>query len=370
MQTTRLQLNSRDSKIDVYKSLPSAELKKRYVVRVEQLTIPAMTDSLILNTNLFEIERRCVIGTHHTILGVIQPASELDLLKPAVTQPTVEGNTFRPQNVQTVSQLVYQMNAFFRQRLVKLVTSTIPFDDGGDWYDVPDEFNKQANSDWYTVQSTEVGQKISGAIEAIYRSDGRIGFKFSPSGQKLFVIRFSDEGKRIFGWGERYIAIDSLKTFTSYLDGTGDVISSIPDPALTEAIVCVTPNSIFNHDEIAVMSSLPLQQYVECDQNNARFKQQLASYRYPGNQPKIQYRGTLYKILKESRKNVYVFEHANKTHNEFLLTGTDLQNFHIRLMSRNYKWSVPKEQFEIDERAYQMPADSLWTLSLKVTPLG
>ena len=240
MQTTRIQLNARESRINVYKTLPSAELNKRYIIRVEQLTIPAMSSGLILNQELFTIERRCVAGVNHTVDGEIQPVAEL---------PTLSGHLskeFIPENVKTVSQLVYQMNAFFRQRLVKLVTSTIPFDDGGDWYDVPDEFNKQANSDWYTVQSTELGQKISGAIEAIYRSDGRIGFKFSPSGQKLFVIRFSDEGKRIFGWGERYIAIDSLKTFTSYLDGTGDVISSIPDPALTEAIVCVTPNSIIS----------------------------------------------------------------------------------------------------------------------------
>ena len=79
MQTVRLQLNSRDSNIDVYKTLPSIELNKRYVVRVEQLTIPAMSDGLILNQELFTIERRCIQGIEHTDDGDIQPVSEISL---------------------------------------------------------------------------------------------------------------------------------------------------------------------------------------------------------------------------------------------------------------------------------------------------
>ena len=365
MQVTRLQLNSRDNTIDVYKSLPSAELKKRYVIRVEQLTIPAMNDGLILNNELFNIERRCVLNRQHTIDGVIQGMAQLPLIT------LLTGSEFIPQNVKTVSQLVYQMNAFFRKYMVKLVTTTRDFEDGADWHDIPDEFKEQEESDWYDVQNTIVGKSVGAAIEAIYRSDGKIGFKFTPSGQQLFVLRLTDEGKRIFGWPHRYIAVDSDSEFTPYLNGAGVVISSIP--ALTESIVCVTRNSIFNHGhyrhEIAILSSLPLQQYIECDQNRAQFKQQLASYRFPGNRPQIEYQGTLFKILRESRKNVYVFEHANRTHNEFLLTGTDLQNFHIRLMARNYEWSKSKELFVIDEKAYPLPADSLWTLTLKVTPL-
>ena len=363
MQTTRLQLNSRDSDINVYKKFPSADLKKRYVIRVEQLSIPAMSDGLILNKELFSMERRCIVGVDHNVGNDVQPTAELPLWN-------IE---FIPQNVKTVSQLVYQMNAFFRNRLVKLVTTDEEFVDGPDWYDVPTEFAQQADLDWYVVKETDVGKSIRAAVEAIFRSDGKVGFKFSPSGQKLFVLRFTDEGKRIFGWEHRYIAVDDQNDFTAYVNDEGEVISNLPEPNLTEAIVCVTKNSIFNHGhyrhEIVVLSSLPVQQYVECDQNSAQFKRQLASYRYPNDPMRIEYNGTLFKTLRDSRKNVYLFEHATRTHNEFLLTGTELQNFHIRLVARNYEWSDEKKQFVIDEKAYPLPPDSLWTLMLMVTPL-
>ena len=379
MQTTRLQLNSRDSSIDVYKSLPSAELNKRYAIRVEQLTIPAMSDGLILNQELFSVERRLIYGADHSIDGDMVQVTELPLFGVFGQEASV----FIPKNVKTVSQLVYQMNAYFRQMLLKLVTSDEDFEDGPTYYDVPNDFDPLVANDWYTVQDSVLGKRISSTVEAIYRSDGRIGFKFTPDGQKLFVLRLTDEGQRIFGWKHRYIAIDENKKFTEYFnieirnDGMGDyemgLVSSNLPAGVTESAVCVTENPVFNHGhyrhEIAVLSTLPLQQYVECDQNNAHFKRQLASYRFPNESIKTEYRGTLYKVLKESRKNIYIFEHANKTHNEFLLTGTDLQNFHIRLMARNYEWSTKKNLFVIDEKPYPLPSDSLWTISLKVTPL-
>jgi len=335
-----------------------------------------MSSGLILNTPLFAIEWRCVVNTVHTIDGVLEGVTEL---------PYPGGNfsssAFSPQNVKTVSQLVYQMNHFFRRQLVKLTTTTQDFLAGGDHHAVPADFAKQpANSDWYKVQGEGAGERASGAIEAIYRSDGKIGFKFTPNGQSLFVLRLSDEGKRIFGWDHRYIAMDANNRFSPYLTfaiagghNVGTVTSDIPDPNLTENVICFTRNPIFNHGhyrhEIAVLCSLPLQQYVECDQNSAQFKRQLASYRFPSESIRTEYRGTLFKVLKESRKNIYIFEHANKTHNVFLLTGTDLQNFHVRLMARNYTWSESKNLFIMDEREYPLPDDSLWTITLKVTPL-
>ena len=382
MQTTRLQLNSRDSKIDVYKSLPSAELNKRYAIRVEQLTIPAMSDGLILNQELFSVERRCKRDTEHSINGILRDVAGL----PQFTVLGQDQDIFIPQNVKTVSQLVYQMNAFFRRLMVKLVTTTEIFEDGVNHFNIPEDFEYFHNADWYTVQETNRGQRVSTSIEAIYRSDGRVGFKFTPDGQLLFVLRLSDEGQRIFGWKHRYIALDENSKFTEYVrfeirndyEGgpdfiLGTVVPDLPAGDLTDSAVCVTENSVFNHGhyrhEIAVLSTLPLQQYVECDQDSAQFKRQLSSYRFPNEAIKTEYRGTLYKVLKESRKNIYIFEHANKTHNEFLLTGTDLQNFHIRLMARNYEWSKEKDLFVIAEKAYPLPSDSLWTISLKVTPL-
>ena len=74
-------MNSRDSKIDVYKSLPSAELNKRYAIRVEQLTIPAMSDGLILNQELFSVERRCKRDTEHSINGILRDVAGLPQFK-------------------------------------------------------------------------------------------------------------------------------------------------------------------------------------------------------------------------------------------------------------------------------------------------
>ena len=95
MQTTRLQLNSRDSKIDVYKSLPSAELNKRYAIRVEQLTIPAMSDGLILNQELFSVERRLIYGTDHSVRG--EPEQIIYL--PLEVELGQDESAFIPKNV-------------------------------------------------------------------------------------------------------------------------------------------------------------------------------------------------------------------------------------------------------------------------------
>ena len=203
-------MNSRDSKIDVYKSLPSAELNKRDAIRVEQLTIPAMSDGLILNQELFSVERRCKRDTEHSIRGILTDVAGL----PQFTVLGQVQDIFIPQNVKTVSQLVYQMNAFFRRLMVKLVTTTEIFEDGVNHFNIPEDFEYQADADWYTVQETNRGQRVSTAIEAIYRSDGRVGFKFTPDGQILFVLRLSDEGQRIFGWKHRYIALDENNKFT------------------------------------------------------------------------------------------------------------------------------------------------------------
>ena len=175
MQTTRLQLNSRDNSIDVYKRLPSTDLKKRYVLRVEQLTIPAMSDGLILNKELFDIERRCVVGTVHTVDGEVQDVANLPLLS-GLQVDHVYRPEFIPQNVKTVSQLVYQINAFLRERLVKLTTTDEDFDDGDDWYDIPAEFASQPeNSDWYKKQTTVVG--------------GVQVFPFRPKAVRTAVVR-------------------------------------------------------------------------------------------------------------------------------------------------------------------------------------
>ena len=80
------------------------------------------------------------------------------------------------------------MNDFFRRQLTKLVTTTLDFENGANHNNIPADFAEQEEKDWYNVQyADDVGKRVSGAIEAIYRSDGRIGFKFTPNALKLFV---------------------------------------------------------------------------------------------------------------------------------------------------------------------------------------
>ena len=367
MAAIRLQLNSRDASIDVYKKLPTLDLAKTYSITIENLVVPEMSDGLILNQELFRLEHRLLDTSPHTYVVAAFPfeagesVADIELPVPAI---------FTPQNVKNASELVYQMNAFFRRMLLKQVTSG-NLAGGAPKYALPDLYNAQDNEDWYDVLYAGDGPAISQSIEAIYRCDGRIGFKFSPAAQTTYVIKLSAEGKRIFGWID-YIAVDHLNSFEeNYLyEHNGIQFVNIAAPNLTEDIVCVVNNSVFNHGhyrhELALVSTLPLQNYVECDQDKASFKRQLASYRYPQEPIRLQYNGTLFKVLKNRSSNIYIFEQGRKTHNVFYLTGTELQNFHIKLLSRNYKWDTEKEVFEINEKNYPLIEDSLWTVNLKL----
>ena len=193
----------------------------------------------------------------------------------------------------------------------------------------------------------------------------------------MFVLKMTGEGKRILGWEGEYIAVGPNNTFyTNYL--TVVVDPNVPDenhvtlalPVGTDDVLCVFDNSVFNHGhyrhEIVLRTSLPLRNYLECDQTKAFYKNQLASYRYPSEPIRTEYDGTLFKVLKNVRRSRYMFEQSTRTHNEFLLTGTQLQNFHVRLMQRNYIWDADRETFEIVETPYLLPDESLWTIQLAV----
>ena len=105
MATTRVQLNSKTYKVDVFKAMPSLDISKRYIVKVERLTVPAQSGGLILNQPLFTVERRLVrLEDYH----------DEDVFNPNVTLPV--NMTFTPQNVRTAPQLLSQMNNFFRER--------------------------------------------------------------------------------------------------------------------------------------------------------------------------------------------------------------------------------------------------------------
>ena len=380
----RLQLNSRDANIDVYKKLPTTEPNKKYVIRVEGLTLPETTDGLILNKPLFDVRRRLIVG------------SEPDNLLTDDVLPIREGvgfgaMVFTPNDVRSYPQLVYQMNAFFRNRMLRLLftqpngSNLRTEDDDDDVFDRPDEFKTQDEGDWYSdLINSDAALPMQNALQAIYRSDGRLAIKFSRSAQELFVLKLTDEGKRIFGLTTNdgvdldYVAVNANGTFAEPYLAHGPPPFFEPEvlldlPAGTESRICVFKNNIFSHGryrhEVAVLSSLPLNAFVEVDQRNSFYKYQLASYRYPNYPMETEFDNTMFRNLKEVRRSRYTFENAHKTHNEFYLSGTDLQNFHIRLVSRNYVWDNSLNRFEITERPYKLHEGQLWTLTLTVKPL-
>ena len=127
----RIQINSRNARTELYLTAPITEPNQRYKIMVEKLVVPA-TDSLILNTPLFSIKRR--VERNEDLI----PANE-DL--PLAEQYT----TFTPQRIRTVTDLIYQLNAFFTQFLKRIVTTDLPFEEIHQ-YDVPDLFEEQEDN--------------------------------------------------------------------------------------------------------------------------------------------------------------------------------------------------------------------------------
>ena len=359
--------------------MPSLEENKRYALKVERLTVPAMSGGLILNQPLFTVERRLTVNAEH---------EDVLLDDPNVVSDDVElhvESTFTPTNVRTTSELVYQMNSFFRKLLLSLVTSQYDFGQaqlGEDVYPIPAIYEPEdlQYDDWYQLRDTVLGDPIQTSLEAVFRCDGRIGIKFSAEAIPMFALKLTTEGKRIFGWFDDFVVVDVDNMFRqNYLTlnvnvGELDTLNVTCDaPANPAAVIGHFENNIFSHShyrhELVVRTSLPMRNYLECDQKFSSYRNQLASYRYP-NEPIIQeYDGTMFRVLKNVRRNRYMFEQSTKTHNEFLLTGSKLQNFHLRLMQRNYKWDDETDNFEISEVPYKLPTESLWTIQLAIKPL-
>ena len=177
---------------------------------------------------------------------------------------------------------------------------------------------------------------------------------------------------RIFGHELEFVCVDDQNRFDAPYLVAGDVALDIPNN--TESVLCIFPNSIDRHSryrhEVVLTTSLPLRPHVQCDQKNASTTPQLASYRYPSEQTIMGHESVMFWYIKESRQSMYEFQNAGKTHNEYLLTGSQLQNFHIRLVSRNYVWDADKLSYDIIDTPYSLPDNSLWWLGLVITPLA
>jgi len=352
----RVQVNSRTSRTNVLLTYPTLDANKTYNMTIEKLTVPAL-DSLLLNKKLFAVERRLAIGQN-----LYGGQEQLPL--------PVEFTTFTPQNVRTVSQLVYQMNLFFREMCMRLATKAIPYNNAIHQFAVPATFNQQ-NVDWFSGLVNP--DPIETALQAVFRPDGKLGFRFSVDGLKLFALKLSDEGKRIFGRAQRYIALDQNGQFNvDYEVGVLLPISNSSLPAaLTQAYILFCENSMFSHvnyrHELVLQTSLPLETHVECDTDHSFYRRQLACYNFPDPETSMGYTGVSQRNLVETTQTRYTFESSLRTHNKFKISGTELQNFNLYLISRSYEFDGAN--YKQTEKPYPLNEDTFYTVQFALIPV-
>ena len=363
----RIQINSVSNRTSVLLKFPTTDPNKKYKLFVEKLVVPSQ-NSLVLNTSLFKVERRIQLGAVHDIAEYTLPVPE-------------EFYTFTPKNVKTISHIIYQINLFFRELCQRLVAYGLNAHPNVHPDDIPENFEEQ-DEDWNELLNINNQlHSINTALQCVIRTDGKIGIAFSNDAQVLFVLKLTDEGKRIFGHTLDYLAVDDNASFvTPYRIVTADPLVyniniDIPDPpappAIRPTVIQIFHDSIFSHlhyrNELVIQSSLPLNNTVECDNYKSFTKQQIATYRFPSTLPEITYGDSFNlndRTLHETTQSLYSFEESISTHNKMILTGTDLQNFSIDLINRNY--NKDKEQIEVP---YQLEADTFFTLQLAVLPL-
>jgi hypothetical protein len=366
----RLQVNSVSNRTSVLLKFPTTDPNKKYKLFVEKLVVPSQ-NSLVLNSPLFTVERRLLQGAEHDILEYTLPVAE-------------EFFTFVPKNVKTISHLLFQMNLFFRELCQRLVAQGLAEDLLVHPEEVPDNFETQAH-DWNELLNVNDRLvHLRAALQGVIRTDGKIGIAFSNDAQVLFVLKLTTEGKRIFGHDADYLAVDDNASFETPYRTVVDpdavplvylVNSDIPAapaaPAVRQTIIQIFHDSIFSHlhyrNELVIQSSLPLNNTLECDNSKSFTKRQIATYRFPSTKPEITYGDSFSlndRVLHESTQSLYSFEESISTHNKMILTATELQNFTIDLINRNYDKN--KVQTEVP---YELEADTFFTLQLAVLPL-
>ena len=314
---TRIQVNSKTAEVDVYKSMPSAQPNSRYSLTLENVTVPPMSHGYIFNKPLFSVLRRL---DHGTDVSAAAPVPDQEVLGYTMT--------FTPNDVKTIGELVFQLNEFFKKGFVKNIK--LPLNDT-DPVTHPDLLNLAPYDglinpdarDWYELY-TDATYTLKDFLQAVVTPSGHIGFKFNPVGQRLFVLKFTEEGQRIFGHQE-YLAIDDNQQFEMpYIVNDAVNLATLAEP--DEPVICIL-SSVVQHlsyrHEIVITTSLPMRNVLQCDQATASIKPEFVSYRYPSGGDKVQFESTMFQTRVEKRQSQYQFERGNKTHNSFLLTGTD-----------------------------------------------
>jgi len=263
------------------------------------------------------------------------------------------------------------MNLFFREMCMRLATVVIPYNNAIHQFAIPVAFTRQI-VDWFTGLNN--AGPIETALQAVFRPDGKIGFRFSVDGLKLFVLKLTDEGKRIFGRTQRYLALDEDGLFEEDYDtfflGHAEANEDLP-AAVTESYIFFCDNSMFSHvnyrHELVLKTSLPLETHVECDTDHSIYRHQLASYKFPDPDTRMDYYGSTGRDLVETTQTRYTFEKSLRTHNAFKITGTSLQNFTLYLISRSYEYDG--ERYKQTEKPYSLHEDTFYTVQFALRPV-
>ena len=351
----RIEVHSHHPRVNVYLTSVNIEKDMRYKLAIERLTVPAI-ESRILNTPLFEVVRR---------FKVILDAAAAALFDEDDLELGASFVTFIPQNVRSLSHLAFQLNRFFREFQQRITIADMDaFDGNVHEYDrVGTEFDQEADDDWYTLQKDT-------QVSAVVRSDGRLGFKFGQDFQKLFLLKMTAEGQRIFGFKE-YLAIDNNGGWDSdYLDPVNELPAfNLPAQGNLQTELVFT-ESVFpfvdHRSELVVQCSLPLSTTGEGTEQQGTYKRQLVSYRFPEYETEMDVgldNDTLMRSISEVRQHMFEFE-KGRTHNKFVLTGTDLQNFNVLLIHRVHTYKNNK--FVQTETEYEMPPGSTFILRFSV----
>ena len=349
----RLQINSIKAETSVYKRFPTLDIAQRYNMRVEQFTLPCNLNPQF-EEEIYRLERRGRTGSGVLVAG---PAN---LTKDHFKVPYPE---FIPKNCRNVKDLIWQINNHLNIFFSQLRSGKIEaFDDEKECEDHHAEWKAETPAgDW---RDKYFDAKKPG-IQATLQPNGSIGFVFDVFAQAFLVLRLTDFGKRVLGWPNRYIAPTDTGSANNYYDEQKDEV--LNGPADNQTWVQLD-NSLFHHDtyhdEVIVYTSLPVTTTVRCENNTINLKSYLMTYRYPDSKHTLSYTGQLseYQNKKHTR---LIFENNQKTHNEFILTGSELQNFKIHVKLRRRVYDHVTDKFIYEEIDY--PCDGrIWTLMLAV----